>query len=133
MNKILNSILVVDDEESIRWVLQKSLQKQGYKVSVAEDGNSALDILSASEFSVVILDLNLPDMDGFEILSKINERKLKSSVIIITAQNSVKNAIEAMQLGAYDYFSKPFDIDEVNDLVKKAIDNYKNSILRLKI
>ncbi len=127
MDSILNNVLVIDDEESIRWVLQTSLRKQGYNVWTAEDGTTALNILGRENFSVVLLDLNLPDMDGFDILSEINESKNKSSVIVITAQNSVKNAIEAMQLGAYDYFSKPFDIDEVNSLVKKAIENYKNS------
>lgn len=125
---MLNKILVVDDEESIRWVLQTSLGKQGYNLTVAEDGNTALEFLSNEEFSVVLLDLNLPDIDGFDVLKIINERKIRSSVIIITAQNSVNNAIQAMQLGAYDYFSKPFDINEVNDLVSKGIENYKNSI-----
>ena len=128
MVNILKKILVIDDEESIRWVLKTSLQKKGYNVKVAEDGSSALKIISKENFAAILLDLNLPDLSGFEILTKLNESGLKSSVIIITAQNSVKNAIEAMKLGAYDYFSKPFDIDEVNYLVGKAIENYKNII-----
>jgi two-component system nitrogen regulation response regulator GlnG len=128
MDNILNKILVVDDEQSIRWVLKTSLQKKGYNVKIAEDGNSALKIISKENFAVILLDLNLPDLSGFELLRKINESSLKSSVIIITAQNSVKNAIEAMKLGAYDYFSKPFDIEQVNYLVSKAIENYKNTI-----
>ena len=107
MDNALNKVLVVDDEESIRWVLRTSLQKQGYKVEAAEDGGTALNIIGKEQFAVIILDLNLPDMDGFEILSKINESNVKSSVIIITAQNSVKNAIEAMQLGAYDQAAWP--------------------------
>ncbi len=128
MDSILSNILVVDDDESIRWVLKTSLQKNGYNVKLAEDGGTALKIISKENFAVILLDLNLPDLGGFEILTKINETKLKSSVIIITAQNSASNAIEAMKLGAYDYFSKPFDIDEVNYLVGKGVENYKNTI-----
>jgi len=128
MDNISNMILVVDDEESIRWVLKTSLQKKRYNVKLAEDGNSALEIMSKQNFAVILLDLNLPDINGFELLNKINENRLKPSVIIITAQNSVKNAIEAMKLGAYDYVSKPFDIDQLNCLVSKAIENYKNTI-----
>jgi len=128
MDSILNKILVVDDDESIRWVFKTSLQKNGYNVKLAEDGGTALKIISKENFAVILLDINLPDLGGFEILTKINEIKLKSSVIIITAQNSASNAIEAMKLGAYDYFSKPFDIDEVNYLVGKAVENYKNTI-----
>jgi len=128
MDSTLNKILVVDDEESIRWVLKTSLQKNGYNVKIAEDGGTALKIINKENFAVILLDLNLPDLGGFEILTKINEIKLKSSVIIITAQNSASNAIEAMKLGAYDYFSKPFDIDEVNYLVGKAVENYKNTL-----
>jgi len=128
MDSTLNKILVVDDDESIRWVLKTSLQKNGYNVTIAEDGGTALKIISKENFAVILLDLNLPDLGGFEILTKINEIKLKSSVIIITAQNSASNAIEAMKLGAYDYFSKPFDIDEVNYLVGKGVENYKNTI-----
>lgn len=128
MDSILNKILVVDDDESIGWVLKTSLQKNGYNVKIVEDGGTALKIISKENFAVILLDLNLPDLGGFEILTKINEIKLKSSVIIITAQNSAGNAIEAMKLGAYDYFSKPFNIDEVNYLVGKAVQNYKNTI-----
>lgn len=128
MDNVTDKILVVDDEESIRWVLKTSLERTGYRVTGAADGNEALGILKDQQFSVVLLDLNLPDLNGFDILKHIKENNIKSSVIVITAQNSVNNAIQAMKLGAYDYFSKPFDIDEVNFLIKKAVDNYKNSI-----
>ena len=121
MDSILNKILVVDDDESIRWVLKTSLQKNGYNVKIAEDGGTALKIISKENFAVILLDLNLPDLGGFEILTKINEIKLKSSVIIITAQNSASNAIEAMKLGAYDYFSKPFDIDDLVDTLRHVM------------
>jgi len=128
MDKVTDNVLVVDDEESIRWVLMTSLEKTGYRVTEAADGSEALSKLKDQKFSVVLLDLNLPDLNGFDILKHIKENNIKSSVIVITAQNSVNNAIQAMKLGAYDYFSKPFDIDDVNFLINKAVDNYKNCI-----
>jgi len=126
MKSYINNILVVDDEESIRWVLETSLTKAGYNVFTAEDGKAALDKLSKNKYSVVLLDLNLPDINGFDILHNIKQKGIKSSVIVITAKNSGKNAIEAMKSGAYDYISKPFDIDNINFLVRKAIDNFRN-------
>jgi len=128
MKEDIRKILVVDDEESIRWVLKTLLDKKGYEVRTAENGKSALKSVSSEKFSVILLDLNLPDINGFEVLEKINKRNTKSSIIVITAQNSGKNAIEAMRLGAYDYISKPFDIDEVAFLVNKAVENYKHTI-----
>ena len=126
MKTLMNNILVIDDEESIRWVLNTSLTKKGYNVTTAEDGKTALEAISKYKFSVILLDLNLPDISGFDLLHNIKQKGLKSSVIVITAKNSGKNAIEAMKSGAYDYISKPFDIDDISFLVKKAIDNFRN-------
>lgn len=125
MKTLINNILVVDDEESIRWVLNTSLSKQGYNVTTAEDGKTALEAITKNKFSVILLDLNLPDISGFDLLHNIRQKGVKSSVIVITAKNSGKNAIEAMKSGAYDYISKPFDIDDISFLVKKAIDNFR--------
>lgn len=120
-------ILVVDDEESIRWVLGKCLEKEGYVVKYAENGAQALDSTSSNDFSSIILDITMPDMNGFEVLTELRSRDINSPVIIITAQNTVKNAIDAMKQGAYDYIAKPFDLDEVKITVERAIDSYVNS------
>jgi len=120
-------ILVVDDEESIRWVLGKCLEKEGYVVKYAENGAQALDSASANDFSSIILDITMPDMNGFEVLTELRSRDIDPPVIIITAQNTVKNAIDAMKQGAYDYIAKPFDLDEVKITVERAIDSYVNS------
>lgn len=120
-------ILVVDDEESIRWVLGKCLEKEGYVVKYAENGSQAIDSASSNDFSSIVLDITMPDMNGFEVLTELRSRDIDPPVIIITAQNTVKNAIDAMKQGAYDYIAKPFDLDEVKITVERAIDSYDNS------
>ena len=120
-------ILVVDDEESIRWVLGKSLHKAGYEVEYAEDGASAIEKASSMSFSSIILDLTMPDMSGFQVMNELRAEGIDPPIIIITAQNTVKNAIDAMKEGAYDYIAKPFDLDEVNITVQRAIQSYENT------
>lgn len=120
-------ILVVDDEESIRWVLGKSLEKAGYLIRYADHGAKAIESASSESFSSIILDITMPDMSGFDVLRKLRSRGINPPVIIITAQNTVKNAIDAMKQGAYDYISKPFDLDEVKITVQRAIESYENS------
>ncbi|MGB2693174.1 MAG: sigma-54 dependent transcriptional regulator [Thermodesulfobacteriota bacterium] len=120
-------ILVVDDEESIRWVLGKCLEKEGYTVEFGEDGSEGIDKALSGNFSSIILDITMPDMTGFDVLNEIKSKGIESPVIIITAQNTVKNAIDAMKQGAYDYIAKPFDLDEVKITVARAIQSYENS------
>lgn len=120
-------ILVVDDEESIRWVLGKCLEKEGYAVEFGEDGSQGIEKALSGNFSSIILDITMPDMTGFDVLNEIKSKGIDSPVIIITAQNTVKNAIDAMKKGAYDYIAKPFDLDEVKITVARAIESYENS------
>jgi len=120
-------ILIVDDEESIRWVLGKCLEKAGYAVGYAEDGPSALEQASSGGYSSIILDLTMPGMSGFEVMRELQQSGIDPPVIIITAQNTVKNAIDAMKEGAYDYIAKPFDLEEVKITVQRAIESYENT------
>lgn len=120
-------ILVVDDEESIRWVLGTSLEKCGYEVEFGENGTEAIEKATSGNYSLILLDINMPDLSGFEVLTQIREKVIDCPIILITAQNTVSNAIESIQMGAYDYVAKPFDLDEVQSLVKKAIESYKNT------
>lgn len=120
-------ILVVDDEESIRWVLGKCLEKAGYSIEYAEDGKGAIEKAQSKGFSSIILDITMPDISGFEVLKELRAQGIDPPVIIITAQNTVKNAIDAMKQGAYDYIAKPFDLDEVKITVQRAIDSFENS------
>ncbi|GIW47768.1 MAG: acetoacetate metabolism regulatory protein AtoC [Deltaproteobacteria bacterium] len=120
-------ILIADDEESIRWVLGNCLEKAGYKVEYAEDGTQALERIASDNFSLIILDIRMPDTNGLEVMRQIRSAGIDTPVIIITAQNTVKNAIDAMKEGAYDYLLKPFDLDEVKITVQRAVESYRNA------
>ena len=120
-----NRILIADDEEDIRWILETSLRKSGFEVECAENGEEALLKASKREYSLILLDINMPDMNGFDVLSNLRDREIDSPIIFITAQNTVSNAIDSMQLGAYDYVTKPFDLDEVRLFAERAIRNYE--------
>jgi two-component system nitrogen regulation response regulator GlnG len=120
-------ILVVDDEESVRWVIGKCLEKAGYTVDYGVSGSHALERILTEYFSLIILDITMPGMSGLEVLHDMRSRGIDVPVIIITAQNTVKNAIDAMKEGAYDYIAKPFDLDEVKLTVDRAINSYENA------
>ena len=122
----MNKILIVDDEESIRKVLGLFLKKQGYKVSSAEKLSETYSILKKQDFDLILLDINLPDGNSLEFMKKIKELNNNSSIITMTAQDTMNNAIEAIKNGAYDYIRKPFDFNEDFSLtIDRAI---KNSI-----
>jgi len=116
------NILVVDDEKLIRWSLKERLTREGHAVTEAEDGKSAAAALDAELPDLVLLDMKLPDTDGLTILRSIAERAPHLPVIIITAYSTVDTAVEAMRVGAYDYISKPFDMDELTITVKRALE-----------
>ncbi|MEK6700476.1 MAG: sigma-54 dependent transcriptional regulator [Nitrospirota bacterium] len=115
-------VLIVDDDESVRWVLKKSLEKEGIATVLAKDAAEAFEGLKDGAVAVVLMDIRMPGMSGLEALEKIQGEGRAVSVIIMTAQATMQNAIEAMRRGAYDYITKPFDLDEVNVLVRKAIE-----------
>lgn len=117
-------ILVADDEEDIRWILETSLKKSGFEVECAENGGDAVRKARKETYSLILLDINMPDMNGFEVLSQLRDRGIDSPIIFITAQNTVSNAIDSMQLGAYDYLTKPFDLEEVKLFAERAIKSY---------
>ncbi|TYO98656.1 two component Fis family sigma54 specific transcriptional regulator [Geothermobacter ehrlichii] len=116
----IRRILIADDEDSIRWVLERSLSRQGYEVATASDGRQALELFRHHQFDMAILDIRMPGIDGLELLERFLAERPDLLVIIMTAETSMKNAIEAMKKGAYDYLPKPFDLDEVDALILKA-------------
>lgn len=116
----MKNILVVDDEESLRWVLKKGIEKKGYTVHTAEGTKDALSSLSKNEYLMAFLDIFLPDGSGLRILEDIKRQKRDITAVVMTAQGTMKNAIEAMQKGAYDYITKPFDMDEIYLLIDKV-------------
>jgi DNA-binding NtrC family response regulator len=115
-------LLVAEDEANLRLVIQKELQRLGYNVSVAPDGEAALRRLEESNVDVMLCDINMPRMDGMELLRRVRERPNPPEIIMLTGHATVETAIEAMKLGAYDYLSKPYRITELDALVKQAAD-----------
>lgn len=114
-------ILVVDDEESIREFLDIMLRKEGYEVTCAEDGQKAFDIIKKKTFDMVISDLQMPNMTGIELLRAVRDQYPDLLFMMITAFGTTETAVEAMKLGAYDYITKPFKIDEVRLVIANAL------------
>ena len=117
----LNRILVADDEESMRWVLSKALKRKGFEVDLAPDGRQALELIKDNCYDLAILDIKMPGINGLDLLDKVRELKSELLVVIMTAEASMKNAVEAMKRGAYDYITKPFDLDVIDAIIEKVI------------
>jgi len=115
-------ILVVDDDLRMRQLIGEILTDEGYDVSLVGDGREALLLLKEKEFDVVITDLKMPYVDGIEILSFVRKVQPDCPVVLVTAHGSVESAIEAMKNGAYDYLQKPFDPEELQILVARAVE-----------
>ncbi|MEI6208618.1 MAG: sigma-54 dependent transcriptional regulator [Desulfuromonadales bacterium] len=116
----LNRILVADDEESMRWVLSKALKRKGFEVDLAPDGRQALELIKENCYDLAILDIKMPGINGLDLLDKVRELKSDLLVVIMTAEASMKNAVEAMKRGAYDYITKPFDLDVIDAIIEKV-------------
>jgi two-component system, NtrC family, nitrogen regulation response regulator GlnG len=115
-------ILVADDEDSLRWVLEKGLRQAGYEVTSVKDGATAVRAVESSAFDLVFLDVRMPGMDGLTALARMREVRADSCVVVMTAHGTMETAIQAMQRGAYDYLTKPFDIDEALLLAERALE-----------
>lgn len=114
-------ILVVDDEESIREFLEIMLKKEGYEITLAEDGQKAKDLLTKKTFDMIISDLQMPHVTGIELLKHVKESYPDTVFMLITAFGTTETAVEAMKMGAYDYLTKPFKIDEVRLNIQNAL------------
>ncbi|MHB8132019.1 MAG: sigma-54-dependent transcriptional regulator, partial [Mobilitalea sp.] len=114
-------ILVIDDEERMCWALERALSHEGYQVVTATRGLQGIEMALETEPSTVILDLKIPDSDGIEVLRKLKSIYPNIPVIMITAHGSIETAIEAMKIGATDYITKPFKLDELKFQVKQAL------------
>jgi DNA-binding NtrC family response regulator len=121
----LYRILVVDDEELQREMLGGFLQKEGFSVSLADSGETALKLCQDEFFEVALIDLKMPGMDGIELLSNLKEINPEIQVIVITAHGSIETAVEAMRRGAFHYVNKPVDLEELKINVKKALESQK--------
>jgi len=114
------SILIVDDEEMMRTLLNRILSREGYKIRSAEDGVVALEVLKAEKFDIIISDMKMPRMDGFELLKIVKKEYPKIGVIIMTAYGDTYTVKDALLLGADEYITKPFKSYEISLVVERA-------------
>ena len=115
-------ILVIDDEKLIRWTLEQHLVREGYEVTTAESAEKGLELIADDMPDLILLDNRLPGMTGLEMLEKINVQERGLMVIMITAYGMVETAVKAMKYGAYDYISKPFNLEEITFVIRKALE-----------
>ena len=117
-------ILAVDDEDALRTIVQHELTTLGYEVDVAEDGKVALEMAANKKYDMLILDIFMPNVDGMEVLRQTREKNLAKKVIMLTGVNEMKIARESLALGANDFITKPYDINNliacINRVMKEA-------------
>ena len=116
------SILVVDDDEGMRFFLTEAMKKRNYAVTDAADAETAIETVTQSSFDLVIMDVRLPGMSGIEAVSRLKEIDRELTVIVMTAYGSKELALDAIRAGAYDYFTKPFKIDEMSTVINRALE-----------
>ena len=122
MEKYTGTILIVDDEESIRDILCRKLQSQGYDCVAAVNGKDALWKAFMQDFDLVFMDIKMPGMSGMEVLPKMITDHPDTCVIMVTAVSDIQTAVEAMKLGAYDYLPKPFNLDDLIMRTERALE-----------
>ncbi|MBI9085459.1 MAG: response regulator [Desulfobacterales bacterium] len=115
-------ILVVDDDDALVRILVEYLQKLGYEADAARDGISALDRFDGGGYQSVLLDLGLPDMDGMEVLRRMQVRDSQAAVIVLTGSGTIENAVAAIRSGAYDFIAKPADLKSLELIVDRAME-----------
>ena len=118
---MVHKILIIDDEEHMCWALERAMKQEGYQVQTATRGRAGLKLIKEECPSLVILDLKMPEMDGMEVLKQAKEMIPKLPVVMLTAHGTIETAIEAMKMGASDYLTKPFDLDELKLVIKQNL------------
>ena len=126
-------ILIVDNDRAICWVLEKAFADEEYITDIAINGKEALEMIEKNKYALVIMDVMMPVMDGISALENLKEVPDRPETIIMTAHSSMENTVEAMKHGAYEYIVKPFDIDEIVSLAKRALRKYENREKKKKI
>jgi DNA-binding response OmpR family regulator len=121
------TILVVDDERSVRMMLEAALRAQGYKIESASNGIMARELIATQEFDLVLLDLQLGDTDGIEILREVKRVWPATEVILLTAHGSINSAIAALRHGAFDYLLKPAQVQDIRERVERGLDQRRTA------
>ncbi len=122
MNQSKGNVLVVDDDQAVRSVVSRKMQSSGYDCVTAADGREALEKVGTQTFDLVLLDIKMPGPSGMEVLPQIVTGNPDTCVIMITAVVETETAVQAMKLGAYDYVTKPFNLDDLSFRVEKALE-----------
>ena len=125
-------VLVVDDDEKILFAFREVLKKDGYKSIVAKNGEEALEKMSTEEPGIVFMDITMPRLDGLEALKRIKEKNQSTPVIIITGYGTMQTAIKAMQLGAFEYLTKPLDVEKIREVTQRAFSSVRSPAVGLK-
>jgi DNA-binding response OmpR family regulator len=126
-------ILIADDEPSVCLILERTLLRQGYKLEVATDGETALRVLRQNHFDLILLDLNLGDMSGLSLLKAARQQDEDVVVIILTGQGSLQSAVEALRLGAFDYLFKPAFPEAIRQRVNEGLKQRQQALQRRQI
>jgi DNA-binding NtrC family response regulator len=116
-----SSVLVVDDEDALRTVLSNELTNEGYDVTSAADGDDAVGVLQKNAFDLILLDIKMPRMNGFEVLKFVKENHPSTKVVMLTGFADLKNAIESKKLGADDFVSKPYDLVDLLTTIERVL------------
>ena len=116
-------VLVIDDEPDVRRIIADTLADEGFGVDVAGSGEDGLELLRGEPFDLAYVDINLPGLSGFEVLETIRDEGLGTDIVIVTGKATVANAVEATRRGAYDYVTKPFDLDALVDLAHRIVEH----------
>ena len=114
-------VLIVDDDEKILFAFREVLKKDGYKSIVAKNGEEALEKMAAERPAIVFMDITMPKLDGLEALKRLKEQNTLIPVIIITGYGTMQTAIKAMQLGAFEYLTKPLDVEKIREVTRRAV------------
>src|SRR3989338_6601712 len=121
MPQTKHAVLVIDDETNMLKTY-KAILKKSYEITTINNGPEALEMLKRENFSLVLLDVMMPDMNGIEVLKKIKELDKNIEVVMITGVKDIKMAVQAIKLGAYDYITKPFEIEDLLSVISKALE-----------
>lgn len=115
-------VLIADDDNNLREVLTGELSRRGFQADGARNGLEALEVMEEKEYDILLLDLNMPGLDGIEVLKKMTHLEIPTEVIVLTANATISNAVEAMKLGACDYLTKPCNLAELKTVIEKAFE-----------
>ena len=113
-------ILIIDDERSIRNSLKEILQDEGYDVDVAENGVQGCQMVDKEKYSVIFCDIKMPEMDGIEVLDRLNEMGIDSAIVMISGHGDINTAVECIKKGAFDFIQKPLDLNRILITIKNA-------------